>query len=534
MEYKKARGPATKSCLTCKRRHKKCDLKRPNCDRCIKGNYECAYGPPEKPLVRIKKPGAVSTERTPNNLTYPAISSDVSDQSTPSSSGSPDLTCDAATIESMCNEPIYDTFPPNQLVVARPQSVVNHVDLDIRIPAGLSHLSSDSWRMINYLMAHFDRVLSLTYFKPLHQQLVKYREMMLARLQISSISRRIKLISFKLHEAIVKGDDWRYQSIFTQWVNQFENELCSAWKSSVVPQAVQIRLLEALEISYLKTMLLSNEKSYPFLRFTAPTFLQSVYSDSTLWPPNRDSTSVPMVHVITSARCELGNFIVMDTLYSMAYSLPQLVEYDTSLTSLPDELYSYSWAHGCPTEFQIALAEINACRDGKVISSGRDWRAIEQSLLAWESRPTTQQAEWESWMVVAWLAVQESWRHTLLAYLYMALCGASSDDPRVQASVRQILRIVKTVKKPEKPVASVHFFAQYFIAGVCARTETQRTLVREKLMNMSESRNWLIHGNIFVPVLEHLWTGAGAGGRPITWDNYVFSRERVLPVPAES
>ncbi|KAH7338129.1 hypothetical protein B0J17DRAFT_411711 [Rhizoctonia solani] len=235
------------------------------------------------------------------------------------------------------------------------------------------------------------------------------------------------------------------------------------------------------------------------------------------------------VHVLSSARCELGNFIVMDTLYSMAYSLPQLVDYDTSITSLPDELYNYSWAHGCPTEFQIALAEINACRDGKGTC---DWRVIEYSLLTWQSRPSPQEAEWESWMVVAWLAVQESWRHALLAYLYMALCGASSDDPRVQGSVRQILRIVQTVKKPERPVASVHFFAQYFIAGVCARTETQRTLVRDKLTNMSESRNWLVHGNIFVPVLEHLWTGAGAGGRPIKWKDYVFSRERVLPVPA--
>ncbi|KAL5633972.1 hypothetical protein ACGC1H_005980 [Rhizoctonia solani] len=534
MEYKRTRGPATKSCLTCKRRHKKCDLKRPECDRCIKGGYECAYGPPGKPLVRAKKVETISAESVSNDLTYPAVSSDVSDHSTPSSySGSPDITCDAVTIESMCNtEPIYDTFPPsNQLVLAGPQSVVPHDNLDVRISPGLSHLSSDSWRMINYLMTHFDRVPSITYFKPLHQQVVKYRETMLVRLQTSSITRRIKFISFKLYEAIAKGDDWRYRNIFTQWVNQFETELCSIWKSSVVPQAIQTRLLEAFEISYLKTMLLSNENSYPFLRWTAPTFLQTVYSDPTLWPPNHNSTLIPMAHILSSARCELGNFIIMDTLYSMAYNHPQLIEYDTAFTSLPDELYSCSWVHGCPTEFQLALAEINTCRDGKMTSTGRDWRAIEQSLLTWESRPTSQAAEWESWMVVAWLAVQESWRHALLAYLYMALCGASSDDPRVQASVRQILRIVKTVKKPERPVASVHFFAQYFIVGVCARTEAQRVLVRDKLTNMSESRNWLVHGNIFVPVLKHLWTGAGAGGRPIKWEDYAFSRERVLPVP---
>ncbi|KAJ1305321.1 hypothetical protein OPQ81_000341 [Rhizoctonia solani] len=472
MEFKKTRGPATKSCLTCKRRHKKCDLKRPKCDRCIKGGYECAYGPCEKPLVCSKKaPQQPSTTESvqPNNYTYPDPTSDVSDQSTSSSSsGSPDMRCEAATVESPCStESSLDTFPPsNQLVLAnQPQSLITHAqhaNSDIRIPPGVSYLSSDSWQIINYLMARFDIVMNLAYFKPIEQQLVKYRETMLARLQSSSISRRIKLISFKLHEAIIKGDDWRYQNIFTQWVNQFENELCSTWKSSIVPQQVQTRLLEALEISYLKTILLSNENSYPFLRFTTPTFLQTVYSDPTLWPPNHNSTSISMAHVLSSARCELGNFIMMDTLYSMAYSLPQLVEYDTSISSLPEEIYSYSWAHGCPTGFQIALAEINACREGQVTSTGRDWRAIEHTLLTWHSRPSPQEAEWESWMVVAWLAVQESWRHALLAYLYMALCGASSDDPRVQSSVRQLLRIVKIVKKPERPVASVHFLCPVF------------------------------------------------------------------------
>ncbi|CCO29688.1 hypothetical protein BN14_03706 [Rhizoctonia solani AG-1 IB] len=388
--------------------------------------------------------------------------------------------------------------------------------------------------MIDQIMANFDRLVVLNGFKPVERQLTQYRQTMIGRLQSSSISRRVKLISFKLYEAIATGQDWRYQDIFATWVKQFEQELCATWSDSVVPQTLQTRLTEALEISYLKAILLSNENAYPFLRFMAPTFLHTVFSDPTLWPPNHQGTSIPLAHVISSARCEMGNFVVMDTLYSMAYSLPQFVDYDTSIPSLSHELYGYSWAPGCPTELLVALAEINQCREGQPTTTGRGWKEIEFSLLTWQPQPSPQLAEWESWMIVAWLAVQESWKHTLLVYVYLALCGAASDDPRIEYSIKQLLRIVDTVKKPSGATAGLHLFAQYFIAGVCARTESQRALVKEKLINMSESRKWLVHGNIFVPVLQHLWTGAGAGGRPVRWADYVRSREQVLPVSGAS
>ncbi|KAH7337986.1 hypothetical protein B0J17DRAFT_407719 [Rhizoctonia solani] len=35
------RGPIPKSCLTCRRRRKKCDLRQPVCVRCEKGSFEC-------------------------------------------------------------------------------------------------------------------------------------------------------------------------------------------------------------------------------------------------------------------------------------------------------------------------------------------------------------------------------------------------------------------------------------------------------------------------------------------------------------
>ncbi|CAE6447223.1 unnamed protein product [Rhizoctonia solani] len=34
-------GPPPRSCLTCQKRRKKCDLGRPSCERCLKGGFEC-------------------------------------------------------------------------------------------------------------------------------------------------------------------------------------------------------------------------------------------------------------------------------------------------------------------------------------------------------------------------------------------------------------------------------------------------------------------------------------------------------------
>lgn len=176
-----------------------------------------------------------------------------------------------------------------------------------------------------------------------------------------------------------------------------------------------------------------SSNTYQVLRSVTPTFLQVVFSDPTLWPSSGDPTSVPLVNVIASPRHEIPYFALIDITAAMAFGLPQQVEYDTSLrvgclskTSLP-----YECVHGSPIEFQIALAEINACRDKS--PNARSWEEIEHKLTTWQPRSSEYDPSWEPWMAIAWFAVQESWRHALLAYLYMvsfilpcSCCGLSN------------------------------------------------------------------------------------------------------------
>ncbi|KAG8743863.1 hypothetical protein FRC12_014946 [Ceratobasidium sp. 428] len=220
---------------------------------------------------------------------------------------------------------------------------------------------------------------------------------------------------------------------------------------------------------------------------------------------------------------------MLDVMCSMMYGLPQVVDYDTSLPPLDAGVHPAELVHGCPPELQLILADINTRSAWKQIGPILDWYTIERRLREWQPCLQTSKGE-DSWKLVARLAVQESWRHTLLTYLYMAVCGAKSNEARVETSVRQVFQIINTVKHEIQPVTKAHFFLQYLIAGAFTPNERYRALARERLSDGIETKVWLMNMSGFVPVLDHLWHGAAANGRPVRWSDYVHSRQAMVPI----
>ncbi|KAG8744027.1 hypothetical protein FRC11_013659, partial [Ceratobasidium sp. 423] len=282
-----------------------------------------------------------------------------------------------------------------------------------------------------------------------------------------------------------------------------------------------------LEISLLKTALGRSSNAYVVLRSATPTFLQAVYSLPDLWSRDSDLTLIPLMRIISSEHRALSTFVLMDAICAMVFGLPPQVEYDTRAAPVPKGILPHERAHTSPIEFQVLLADINACRVNSVETG--DWKGIEHVSLNWQGQFIRDGPGWESWMMVAWLAVQESWRLSLVLYLYLlehkhkAVCGCSSDDARIQRFVTQILQVVDTVKKHESSEATVQFLIQYLMVGICARSEKHRKIVRNKLSDVNETKLWMLRGVDFAPVLDHLWHGAGWGGRPVTWADYVRS-----------
>ncbi|KAF8606233.1 hypothetical protein BDV93DRAFT_363816 [Ceratobasidium sp. AG-I] len=347
------------------------------------------------------------------------------------------------------------------------------------------------------------------------------------RLQLPNVTRWAMYLGARIFESLLDGVLPEKIATYERMIQKLE------WGLHVIPNRelthdeVQNRLCGELEIGFLKLRLKHDFHILQLLRKCAPIFLQIVFSDPTLWPQGRSLTAVSVSHILGSMHYELGQFILLDVFCAMAYAIPPMLEYDTSCPPFRSEIHLVEWVYGCPAEFHIALVDINArCALDHVAP---DWRDIEQRILSW--RPRLDDSAGEAWQQIGRVAVHETWRQTLLVYLYMAVCRVASDDPRVQSSVHQIFQLLHTIRRQDPPLANVHFLIQYLLAGACTPSEKRRALVRSQLLNVRGNRLWLLSTVDFVPLLDHLWHGAAANGRPIRWNDYIASRQAALPIP---
>ncbi|CAE7212359.1 unnamed protein product [Rhizoctonia solani] len=547
-------GPLGASCLTCKRRHKKCDLRQPVCKRCEVGQFECeGYGHNRRGPARNARSEVLDIPGA--RRAFPLLrsgSEDTTTTSSPESFISPDpgtASVDsglldsnrACTIVSGRTNQIEDYL---RLFATRstsdaPTSPISILRKIINLQTELPYSPIDPLKIflnrpgfVEYILEQSDRVMDHWYFKPVSYPKKRFQKGVVLQLQTSPVTRWIALISMSIIETFHAGD-MSQDPLHNIWIGYIENFLGRELAHDLTPHTAQERRNNWLYVSVMKNMIIHSSRTYQMLRNMSSLFLQVAFSEPDLWTNGYSSTYVPLSNVLSSEAHALAYFALIDCTYAMASGLPQQIEYDTTIYPQPrcsprtKASSSHQWVHSSPTEFQLVLADINACRDKSPVA--RDRRDIEQWLVTWQSRHAEYEFT-ESWMTVAWYAVQESWRLALLVYLYLAVYDVPSDDPRIQSCVKQVLQVVGTIKKRDNSDANVSLFVQYLTIGICARSETHRKLVRDKLSTHNEIRLWILRASDFVPVLDHLWHGAAAGGRPIKWSDYMRSREAALPI----
>ncbi|CEL54148.1 hypothetical protein RSOLAG1IB_06859 [Rhizoctonia solani AG-1 IB] len=575
---KRLPGPAGTSCLTCKRRRKKCDQGRPTCQRCAEGDYNClGYGhiqqrraaklgsgnnhcgsiedviqlPTLLDKGRYGDTGDNGKELSVSFIPQPPIpllheyweepfydpTGYIASTETPFDTTSP---VKPSLSLAAVNNPPWDLFPLSSSNSSPGPEETNTDQYQVSSRYGsnfltgaqtvqmLSSLSPGARQSIRYVLSLYERVLDSVYFKPKDHEVTLVRNMVVTRIQASSIARCTVLLAAKMAESMLNGNSSDTRTTFRNSVHRFEAQLRTV--KSKHPNPIEIRYLLSgfLEVAFLKMRVSNGYNTYLLLRNAAPTFLEIVYSDSNLWPDPNGPPMVCMSKVISSTRFELGHFVLTDVLCSMAYGVPQVVDYETTTRTRSAEIHPIEWIHCCPHEFQICIAEMNRrCATSYVAP---DWHVIEHRLLSYKV-PLIPMDHAESWKTIARVAVVESWRQTLLIYLYMAVCGVSSDDTRVQSAVRQTFQLFEVVKRQEPPKVNVHFMFQYLIAGACTRSEKQRALARERLLDSFDNECWILPGCEMVPVLDHLWHGAAANGQPVRWSDYIMSRQIALPIP---
>ncbi|CAE6485936.1 unnamed protein product [Rhizoctonia solani] len=580
-------GPVGTSCLTCKRRRKKCDQGRPTCQKCTQGGLECLgynhirqrknvgpdvgasqYESMDGVFWVAIHAGSHSDPRTSDHvgripftfgtsvnidpqalavLPHGPRSNDCAPDEHASTTALPDLPCNTTPGLSLAVVNSQQGVGPlsSSSILASTSGEFNGNRSNwppisdhgrglfptVRAARALSTLSPGMQRVIRYVLDQYERVLDSVFFKPEPLQVDRMRTLVTTRLQASSITRCSVLLVAKILEAQLNGNAYNNRVTFQQLVERFENQLREAKTRRLNPLEFEYLLNGLLEVTFLKVAFLKMRVSsefhiYQLLHDAAPTFFEIVNFDPNLWPdPN--GPPIPCISkVITSTRFELAHFALVDILCSMAYGLPQVVDYDTTTLVPETEIHPIAWVHCCPLEFQVSIAEMNQrCAKSYVAP---DWHVIEYRLLSYQA-PTIATDSAESWKTIARLAVLESWRQVLLIYLYMAVCGVPSDDTRVQSAVRQTFQLFSVGEREGSP--NIHFMFQYLIAGACTPNEKQRTFARKRLSNASNHERWLLPGCEFVPVLDHLWHGAAADGQPFRWSDYIKSRQVALPVP---
>ncbi|KAB5590222.1 Starch synthase [Ceratobasidium theobromae] len=245
-------------------------------------------------------------------------------------------------------------------------------------------------------------------------------------------------------------------------------------------------------------------------------------------PPER---LVNLSQILLGASPHLRHFAVTDVMISFTLARPLFFRYDVNYTpEICNQLMQGScgmqWLYGIPDQFIIILAWISTLYEDYGSSVIPEQVAeIEREI---DSVRITPGQSTDPILTVWRLAVQECWRQTVLIYLYVTLCGARADDPRVMKAVKSFVGLVDGVKAGRNP-DSFLFFPIMF-SGAFAYRKRDRDLIRKRMAGLQECTNPGTAGYECLTGLANVWARTDAERRPAEWSDMRIACYRVAGV----
>ncbi|KAG8793730.1 hypothetical protein FRC12_001813 [Ceratobasidium sp. 428] len=435
-------------------------------------------------------------------------------------------TSEANTDEDMDSYPIFAAQDRAVLAQRTRSNIVADLEthMGYSLPPKFVPDPQISGAMVQFIISQYE--LAFSHPSKLHIDLVRGR--FLEQIMSSKITRWSRYAGAQVLCALRQGGKNAEIGQFAPLIDQL-GQLSINSRNDVSLADMTERLSAAFELSFLKQMTTGAKSGYTLLRQTAPLFMQIAYADPTLWPRDPSSSGISLAHALTSPQHELVRFIFADLFMSLSYGTPLLVEYDTSYPiSKLDHNHMVEWDIGCYIEIFFSIMKVNQWRTWHPVGRMNEvtlWKEIEKDILAW--RPCESGPDSESSRVIMRMAIQEGWKHAALIYLYMGMCGVTSHDPRVRASVKQISRLHDIIVS--QPAAGMPTLGPLLLAAICTQNESDRSKFRA-VVSQSQNSTWLLKSMGFAAVLDHLWNGAAANGAPVTWENYITSRKATLDI----
>ncbi|KAF8752502.1 GAL4-like Zn(II)2Cys6 (or C6 zinc) binuclear cluster DNA-binding domain [Rhizoctonia solani] len=544
-------GPPPTSCITCRRRRKKCDMARPSCERCLKGGYEClGYENPVSRVI-IHRRSADDSTHYPKDIKIletvdPAVVRLPQETNINLDQGARPSTLEAAMLYGV-NGPVssdqsqsiirpYYTRNATQVLNTNSDSGTSSNGLT-QIVEALCRSVPPSIDVARTMRGDYrNRVVHTYYTQRLiywfHPPSVELFSPELVQLAESKRIVWVMYLGAKAFELLQQGAQAQSMAIAQclGWVNQLEHKFTTNSRSDPSSDDTGKRLMAHLELATTKFNLVNTTSGYQLLRNALPKFLQLAAADTNLIVEQLDgSLTISFPRTLRAPRIELIRFVMHDAMLSFLLGLPPLVEYGYDCEY--DSKYSgYEWSYGIPVALLQIVTQVSSYRAGSRASI-EDWKTLEMRVLNWKSQYSIMQGTSATESVTRKrVVVQEGWRHVTLIYIYMGMCGVSSHDTRIQASVGRILQLGELLGS--SPI-SVHTLPHCVVAGLAARLEKQRIAVYEHLRSIKSERVWLFPGSQFSEILYHLWHGVGLGGASVTWDDYVRSRCAIAPIQGD-
>ncbi|CAE6507134.1 unnamed protein product [Rhizoctonia solani] len=492
-------------CLTCKRRKKKCDERRPYCSRCERGDFHCLGYDLHGTSGIGGSCYATNSEliRWPSHTTVTLGSESLSPES----------------LDALIPFPGYEneverspvTHILFQEINNSLSSVPNAIKLD---PVVLE--DATSWIVSYYVKFSQEALFKLPSSS--------VESGLLWRISDSEITRWSMYLGARVAKDVSSGNNGQK---YLGWIFRFYQQILET-SPTQLNSGLESRLGGLLDLVHLVCMISGTTTGYALFKRCAPVFLQLAALTPTLWSNN---FTISILEAIQSPRYEVMQFVIGDTIIALSLGTPPLFHYNTTPSWIDEAPSHFQLMYGFPIGVLLLLAKINAWRTlrlaGQVEESQGNWDDWEQHLNNWN--PTIDHTDGPN-NNIARFTVQEAWRQSAIIYLHMGMREVNSADPRVETAVQQIVQLAGIFKMGSR--LESHLLIPYFIAGVAARQEKHRAALRGKLSSglIRRVNAFLLSGSDFVATLDHLWHGAGSEGRPITWEDYVQSRCIILPV----
>ncbi|CAE6506785.1 unnamed protein product [Rhizoctonia solani] len=393
-----------------------------------------------------------------------------------------------------------------------------------------------SGQIIEFILAQYEPLLEMVFFRPTRDHLNFARDKLTVRLQESSLTHWSMYIGARIFQTLTKDGNRADLRFLMSCVRRMDEHVCLESARDGTLTGALHALSGGLELVFLDFMTANTHAGYQLFKKLAPTFLRAAQT----LPSYNQSEKVSLAEAFTSPHFEIGRFVFVDAVSSLIFGHSPLIDYDTSTpfvrpdldcNGYPGSIHPTEWINGSPLELTSLIVKISLWRaknPGVRCAPDEAWKALEAEAWAWAPRVSSPVSTNEPSQMVVRMAVQEGWRHTGLIYLYMGMCGCMSDDPRVQTSVRQILQLLQ-ILQPDLTTRS-HYFIPCLVASVCTPSEKHRAELRNAFVKVEKSLPWLFRAMDYKSLVDHLWHGAAAGGNPVRWEDFIEARRATMPI----